>query len=495
MNPAKASRTFTRAATTPFQADLTPAVKFGAKNLLAIRVYKNTKAVDLDTGDYFLMGGIHRSVMLFSVPKIGGLDDLTVRTTVSKDRQRAELRVLLHAAGAANRMKATITWQDQPPIDATADESGRFRVRAAVGEPAALSAEHPNLYTLDVDVKDPAGRTIQHVQKKIGVREVSIENGVMMVNHVPVKFTGICRHELWPTVGSALGPEQWRKEIELMKAANINSIRTSHYPYAAGFYDLCDEMGMYVADELAACWVPCDTDELTDAFAQHAREYVQRDKNHPSVVIWAIGNENKQGKNNGVAAREIQKIDPTRPRLVSQHESNDLEGNVELDDLHYTTPDKIAKENAAARRKKFPRTYLENPNVWEVRNGADWGSLDLWAAVIDRTWKEVWKDEHIPGSWLWEWQDRAVADKSPVKLWDFYPKTGINLVKVKGLGRRLSRSRPDYYAVKVVYAPIKVDLKPTVSDGAVVIKATNHLSFTDLSELKTTWHAMRGGKD
>ena len=478
----------------PFQADLTPAVKFGEKNLLAVRVYKNTKAVDMDSGDFFLMGGIHRSVTLFSVPQTR-IEDFKVETRVLSDG-KAEVKLLIDKAGPdAGSVSATIEGADVAS-NSISEEPRRVVITQVLDQPKLWSAEKPNLYALTIEMKNGAGKVTQRITRKIGVREVSIEGGVMMINHVPVKFTGICRHELWPTVGSALGPEQWRKEIELMKAANINSIRTSHYPYGSGFYDLCDEMGMYVADEMAAGWVPTDTDELTENFAQHAREYVRRDKNHPCVVIWAIGNENKDGKNNGVAAREIARLDSTRPRLVSQHDSKKLEGDVELDDRHYTPPDQIAKANGQTqRRKTIPMTYLENPNVWDVRNGTDWGSLDRWTAVIDRTWQVVWKSDHVPGSWLWEWQDRAVADKSPVKLWDFFPKTGINLVKVKGLVGAYRDVRPDYYAVKVAYAPVKVDLKPTVGDGAVTVKATNHLSFTDLSELATTWHLMRGGKD
>ncbi len=476
----------------PFQADLTPVVKFGEKNLLAIRVYKNTKAVDLDTGDYFLMGGVHRPVTLFSVPKTH-VADYSVRTKLLPD-DKAGLRVLMSIASPAKGAKVTMQLEGFPPIESTADQA-YIEIPQTLDHPKLWSAEKPNLYNLTLDLKDAAGKTIEHLTTRVGVREISIEDGVFKINHVPVKFTGICRHELWPTVGSALGPEQWRKEIELMKAANINSIRTSHYPYGAGFYDLCDEMGIYVADEMAACWTPTDTDELTANFAQHAREYVRRDKNHPCVVIWAIGNENKIGKNDKVAADEIRKLDDTRPRLVSIHDSNDKEGNVELDDAHYTKPDDIEKANAQKRRNKIPKAYLENPNVWDVRNGADWGSLELWAAVMDRTWQVVWKADHVPGSWLWEWQDRAVADKCPVKLWDFDEKTGINLVKVKGLVGAYRDPRPDYYAVKVVYAPIKVESKPIVQDNTLVAKATNHFSFTNLAELKTTWTLMRGGSE
>ena len=326
------------------------------------------------------------------------------------------------------------------------------------------------------------------------MREVSIQDGILLINNVPVKFTGMCRHDCDPALGSAVNEQVWRRDIELMKAANVNAIRTSHYPYGSGFYDLCDEMGMYVMDEMAACWTPTDTDELTPAFAQHAREVVRRDKNHASVVVWAIGKrKTARGRTTRSLADEIRKLDPTRPRLVSTHEAE--EGGVEFDDEHYKTPAQIGTANKQARRAKFPILYLENPNTWEERNSADYGSLDLWAAVMDRSWKEIWADDHVPGSFLWEWRDRAICDQCSTKLFDYDPVTGINLVKVKGICDGFCNPRPWYFHVKMAYAPIKVDLTPKIQGAFAIVHATNHYSFTDLSELTTTWHLMQAGKD
>jgi hypothetical protein len=251
---------------------------------------------------------------------------------------------------------------------------------------------------------------------------------------------------------------------------------------------------MYVMDEMAACWAPTDQKRLTATFAQHAREVVRRDRNHPSVIVWAVGNENKKGFNNKVAAEEMRKLDDTRPRLVSWHDAE--EGGVELDDRHYTRPEDIRKANdETERRKTYPMIYLENPNDWEERNGADWGSLDLWGEVIKRTWDVVWEADHVPGSFLWEWADRAVADPNEVHLYDYYPKTGINIVKVKGQVDGYRNARPGLYSVKMAYAPVKVDLTPVVEGDGVVVHARNYYSFTDLGELKTTWTLVKGGKD
>jgi beta-galactosidase len=475
---------------TAFQADLTPAVKFGQKNLLALRVYKNTKSVDLDSGDYFLLGGIHRTVTLFSVPKTH-VEDLTVQTTL-KEGGKAEVRVRLDVA-AGGGTSASMQLEGRSPIDAKDGGDGKLELVQVLDSPKLWSAEHPNLYNLTVELKDAVGKPIERITRRIGVREVSIKDGVLLLNGVPVKLAGMCRHDVSATQGTAVDEALWRKDVAMMKAANVNAIRTSHYPYGSGFYDVCDELGMYVMDEVAACWTPTDTDELTPAFQQHARETARRDKNHACVLVWAIGNENQKGKNNKLAAAEVRKIDPTRPRLVSWRDAE--EGGVEIDDRHYTTPADIEKAAKDPRRAKYPMTYLENPNNWEMRNAADMGNWELWAPVIDRVWKVVADAEHIPGTFEWEWVDRAVADRCETKLYDFFPATGISLAKVKGLVDGFRNPRPGVYDIKMAYAPIKVDPKPQVSGSAIVVHARNDYSFTDLSELKTTWQLLRDGSE
>ena len=473
-----------------FQVDLTPAVKFGEKNLLALRVYKNTKSVDMDSGDFFLLGGVHRTVTLFSIPKMH-VQDMAVRTKLL-DGGKAEVRVELIVASPADGLSATMTLDGQQPVQASSDKAGHLELVQVLDKPHLWSAEHPNLYNISIELTQ-GGATIEHLASRMGVRELTIKDGVLLLNNVPIKLAGMCRHDCYATLGTALNEEVWRKDIEMMKAANVNAIRTSHYPYGSKFYDLCDELGMYVADEIAACWCPTDDETLAPMFAQHARELVRRDKNHPSVIIWAVGNENKPGKNNKVAADEIRKIDTTRPRLVSWR--NAEQADVELDDAHYTPPAEVARANREPRRSRFPKTYLENPNMWEERNGADYGCLDAWAPILDRVWREVIEDDHVPGTFLWEWQDRAVTDQCPTKLYDFFPATGINLVKVKGLVDAWRNPRADLYHVKMAYAPIKVGLEAQVASSKVIVHAVNYYSFTDLSELTTTWKLLKDGKE
>lgn len=472
----------------PFQVDLTPAVKFGGKNLLAIRVYKNSKSVDMDSGDFFFLGGIHRSVTLFSVPQ-QHFDGVAFRTHLLPDH-RAEVKVVLDVSAPGGTAIVRLEGQPEQRAEIT---SGHVELTQVVDQPRLWSAEHPNLYGLQVAIQDGAGRETEHWTKRVGIREITIEGGIFYINGARVKLEGICRHDLDPNQGTAVNEDLWRHDLTLMKAANINAIRTSHYPYGSRFYDLCDELGFYVADEMAACWVPTNTDELTPFFKQHAREMVLRDRNHPCVVLWAVGNENSSGKNNRVAADEMRRLDPTRPRLISRLPAD--EAGVEFDDRHYTRPSRIVEDNQSPRRAKFPMIYLEQPNVWEVENGADYGNLDAWAGIMTRTWDELWKDDHFPGGFLWEWRDRIVRDPFPTHLYHYDAESGLSWVKTKGICDGYGMPRPDYYHVKMTYAQVRLDDQIEKRPDGVVLGVTNRYSFTNLSELDTQWSLLRGGEE
>jgi beta-galactosidase len=483
---------------TAFEVDLTPAVKFGKKNLLAVRVTKKTRSVDLDTGDYFFLGGVHRPVTLFSVPK-SHLADITVQTRLLPSN-RAEVKVLAAVAGDSG---ANVSMRlGPPPSDSGAAsaasetvakvEGGEAVLTQIVEQPKLWSAEFPNLYNLTVDLKDSHQRTLETVVKRIGIREITITNSVLLVNGVPVKLAGMCRHDVSATEGTAVGPELWRKDITLMKAANINAIRTSHYPYGAGFYDLCDELGMYVMDELPYCWCPTDDTAMQPAFEQRARETVRRDKNHPSVLVWAVGNENKQGPNLRVVADLLKQMDPTRPRLVSQLDGD--KNDVELSDSHYTNPADVDKAGQRARSTGRPHIYLENPNTGDARLAADAGYYERWGPVIQREWETCLKYDAIPGTFIFEWQDRAVADKCPIKPYVYFPETGIQLLKMKGMVDAFRNPRPSVYELKMVYSPIRIGDTATASGGKIAFPIENRYSFTDLSVLKTAWVLESGGK-
>ena len=258
-------------------------------------------------------------------------------------------------------------------VTTTNAANGRAAFTQVINQPRLWSAEFPNLYGLTLQLKNPAGQITESVSNRIGLREVTISNAVVLLNGVPMKFAGVCNHDSAATNGNAMGLANWRRDILMMKAANINAIRTTHYTFGSGFFDLCDELGMYVANELPYCWVSSVGDlGMTAAFEQRAREVIRRDKNHPSVMIWAIGNENSAGSNLQDVADLVHSLDPTRPRLVSTFAGSRY--NVELSDRHYPSPATMQSDGAAATL--YPYIYLEQPNTWDIRLAADAGMFE-----------------------------------------------------------------------------------------------------------------------
>jgi autotransporter-associated beta strand protein len=485
---------------TGFQVDLTSQVQFGTTNLLAIRVIKSTPSNDLDTGDYFVMGGIHRSVTLYSVPQTNFADVLINTYLLASNSAQVSVSADVNGGDASTPVSMFLNGME---TDTTAS-NGTAVFTQIINQPALWSAEFPNLYTLTLQLKNAGGQITEIVTNRFGIRQLTITNGVLNLNGVPVKFAGVCDHDSSPTNGSAVGPDFWRNEIKMMKAANINAIRTTHYPFDPAFYDACDELGMYVADELPYCWCSPETPDpkFQAAFEQRARETIRRDRNHPSVFIWAIGNENSAGNNLQVVADLVKSLEPTRPRLVSTF--NATEYNVELSDAHYPSIAQMQSDAANAKSSGHPFIFLENPNTWDERLGADAGMWEDWGLVLQRVWNVCQQYNTIPGTFPFEWSDRAVQDPNSnasylqyqstgVQLLYYFPATGIHLLKMKGLVDSFRNPRPSLYELQMIYSPIQISNLLTVSSGQVSFPVQNRYSFTDLSYLTTEWQLLRDG--
>jgi autotransporter-associated beta strand protein len=484
---------------TAFQVDLTPQVQFGTTNLLAIRVVKKTPSVDLDTGDYFLLGGIYRPVTLYSVPQTN-FANVQVETHLLPNYQ-AEVDVSADVTGGDASTPVSMTLDGVETVTNAAN--GKAVFARVVNQPKLWSAEFPNLYDLVLNLKDSNGQITETVSNRIGIRELTISNAVVLLNGVPVKFAGVCNHDAWGTNGNALGPNNWRADIMLMKAANINAIRTTHYNFGAGFFDLCDELGMYVLDELPYCWVSSVNDPtMTPAFQQRAREVIRRDRNHPSVVVWAIGNENSAGNNLQVVADLVKSLDTTRPRLVSTFPAANY--NVELSDRHYPSPATMRSDGAAATSTGHPYIYTEQPNTWDVRLAADASMWERWGIAQQRVWDAVMQFDTIVGTFPFEWSDRALADPNSdasylqyqstgVQLLYSYPTTGVHLLKLKGMMDCFRNPRPNVYEAQMIYSPIQISNSLSVSSSQIAFPVQNFYSFTDLSQLTMAWKLQRAG--
>ena len=251
---------------TAFDIDVTKAVKPGQLNLMAVRLYKKTSSASLDHGDFWCLGGIYRETYLVALPPLH-VDDVTVVTDLDARYKDATLKSNVRVAGPAGAHFLLTSELDsldgtKVALPATSqagdigdDGSATVTLTMPVTAPKLWSAEKPNLYYVFYRLSDVNQTVIERVQDRIGFRKVELKGGVFMVNGVPVKLTGTCRHEEFSPYGHALTEECWKTDVILMKACNINAIRLSHYDHAERFMELCDEVGFYVLDEIPSCWV------------------------------------------------------------------------------------------------------------------------------------------------------------------------------------------------------------------------------------------------
>ena len=490
---------------TAFDIDVTKALKPGQRNLMAVRVYKKTSSGSLDKGDFWCLGGIYRENYLLALPPLH-VDDVTVVTDLDAQYKDATLKSTVRVAGPAGAhfnltgelysltgAKVPLKAMSQAG-DIGADGFASVVLTAPVVAPKLWSAEKPNLYYVFYSLSD-GKRIVERVQDRIGFRKVELKAGVMLVNGVVVKLTGTNRHEEFSPFGHALNEKCWKTDIALMKAANINAVRTSHYNHAARFLELCDEAGFYVLDEVPFCWVVTEIKDLTRqwAFLMRARETLARDKNRASVVVWSCGNESGYGPNAQAAFDYMKANDPTRLALISQ-QGLGSNPKTDFDDYHPYNPPPVQMKavfNSPARAK-VPVILTEIGGIG-----------DPWGKFLAENWDLIWSSDGFTGGFIWEWQDQNLADRFPER-WSvpspgargFDRATGMRLAGGGGPVTADRQIKPNlYWNLKMIYSPVTTAAREVdLVAGKYVVPLQNRYSFTDLSELTCRWQALAGDK-
>jgi beta-galactosidase len=482
---------------TAFDLDVTSAIKPGEPNLFAVRVCKTTPTVDLDTGDFWLLGGIHRESYLVALPT-DHVADVTVVTKLDDQYKNATLLADVKVEGSpgdAVSVSGRLFTGDGTPAGLPAaaaagkvDDNGSvlLHLEQPVAGPRLWSAEKPNLYYL-VMTLNRGDAPAEVVQQRFGFRQIDIKDGVLLWNGVAIKCTGTCRHEEWSTVGHALTEHEWQTDVAMMKAANINAVRTSHYNPAERFLELCDEKGLYVLDEVPACFTNPKDPKLMDGFVRNAVETLNRDKNKPCVLAWSCGNESGWGPDFKAMAEYLQKNDPTRPRFVSEQRQG-RDPSLSFTDWHYPGLSDLHK---LATTIKGPSVITEGPHLFYNIPGEkyDYGINDLWGEALANHWKPIWPSKPLFGAFIWEWQDQGLADKYPDKY--HVDENGLRYENSKGLVTGARVPKPELYHVKMVYSPVTTeDREVQAVDGHWKARFANRYAFTDLSELACKWQAM-----
>lgn len=302
------------------QFDITKFVKPG-ENLIALQMFRWSDGTYLEDQDFWRFAGIARGVELTARDK-AHLEDVRITPVLDSEYKDATLRVEVETTPRVKSVGLTLR-------DAAGGVVAEHRLQPAggkggyvfeVADPAKWSAETPNLYTLEIAVSDGRGVT-ETVTQPVGFRSVEIRDAQLLVNGQPVLIKGADRHEMDPVGGYVVSRERMIEDIRIMKEMNINAVRTSHYPNDPQWYELCDRYGIYVVDEANVeshgMGYGDNTLAKAPAYAQahmeRNRRMVLRDKNHPSVIIWSMGNEAGMGPNFEACYRWIKEYDPSRP--------------------------------------------------------------------------------------------------------------------------------------------------------------------------------------
>ncbi len=499
---------FSKGTRLPAEFEVTDAVRPG-RNLLAVEVIRWSDASYLEDQDHWWFAGIFRDVWLTSLPPIA-IRDVFVRTNFDQDLRDAELEVLLEITRprvhAADGFRATVDLLGphgrpvfRTPVTGEVRESPQhppvLRLCAPVRTPQKWSAESPALYTVKVQLTSPSGAPVHAVALKTGFRSVAVRNRELLINGQPVLLCGVNRHEHEDRRGKAVTRRSMLADVRLMKAFNINAVRTSHYTNCPAWYDLCDRYGIFLIDETDlethACYDRmCHEPEWAAAFLDRAMRMVLRDRNHPSIILWSLGNESGYGANHNAMAHWIRGADGTRPIHYEGAINRDWHGGKRATDIvcpMYPTVDRIIRW-AETPRADDPRPLIMCEYAHSMGNST--GNLkEYWDAI---------RGHHgLQGGFIWDWVDQGLlkTDEDGVEYWayggDFGDEVNDGNFCINGLIWPDRTPHPAMYEYKKVIQPVAVEAVDLARGRA---RVTNRRWFTDLSDLVCVWQVEVDGK-
>ena len=387
------------------------------------------------------------------------------------------------------------------------------RLSAIIKSPERWTAETPYLYKLHLTLQNAEGKVIEQAEQSVGFRTVEINKGQLLINGNPVRFRGVNRHEHDPRTARVMSEERMLQDILLMKQANINAVRTSHYPNVSRWYELCDSLGLYVMDEAdieehGLRGTLASTPDWYAAFMDRAVRMAERDKNYPSIVMWSMGNESGYGPNFAAISAWLHDFDPTRP--VHYEGAQGVDGNpdpktVDVISRFYTRvkqeylnpgiaegEDKERAENARWERllEIAERTNDDRP----VMTSEYAHSMGNALGNFKEYWDEIYSNPRMLGGFIWDWVDQGIYKELPdgrimvAYGGDFGDKPNLKAFCFNGLLMSDRETTPKYWEVKKVYAPVQL----AVNNGQLTVTNRNH--HIDLSQYRCLWTLTIDGK-
>jgi beta-galactosidase len=495
---------YSQGSRTPAEFNITEFLVPG-DNVVALEVYRYSDGSYLECQDFWRISGIFRDVSLYSWNPLH-IRDFQVHTDLDRVYRDADLGVdvwvtnddsenrsfsiearVFDAGGNVYLEGLTTSGR----VDA--GDEGILRLRKDVENPPKWSAEEPNLFRLVVTLKDSDGSLVQSVSTNVGFREVEITNGQLLVNGVAVLIKGTNRHEHDPDTAHVMSTEGMIRDILIMKQHNINAVRTSHYPDVPEWYDLTDRYGLYVIDEanIESHGIGYDPDktlgnkpEWGKAHLDRTISMVERDKNHPSIIIWSLGNEAGDGVNFTATADWVRERDPSRP---VHYERAELGPNTDIYCPMYERIPQIVEY--AEKFDDRPLILCEYSHAMGNSNGN-----------VKDYWDAIYKYERLQGGFIWDWVDQGLRQPVPGKPGEFYFAFGGDFEPegvyhddnflMNGLVSADRLPHPGLLELKKVYQYITV---APVDLAKGEIEVTNDYAFIDLAGFDGFWELKGNG--
>ncbi|TFH39233.1 MAG: DUF4981 domain-containing protein, partial [Bacteroidia bacterium] len=493
---------YSQGSMTPAEFNITDYVK-GGDNSIAVEVYRWSDGSYLEDQDFWRLSGIFRDIFMYAVPKIT-LWDYFLRSDLNEDYSRASFTADLEfrnfeAKGTwsvdAYLLSGGEEYKDQEPLvsrevkGVSAKAGLKMRLEAAIENPRLWSAEIPELYNVVFVLKDPEGSVAEVLRSTFGFREVEIRDQQLWVNGKSIKIKGVNRHEHDPVTGRYVSLESMISDITLMKQFNVNTVRTSHYPNHPDWYELCDRYGIYVIDEANVESHGMGYGEASlghDAGWQKAHidreiSMVERDKNHPSIIIWSMGNEAGPGVN-FVACREaILAIDKSRP--IHYERYNEV---ADIESTMYPSVEWL--ENTG--KKDDPKPFLMCEYAHAMGNAV--GNLQEYWDVIETY-------PRLIGGCIWDWVDQGLRKEVPGKKGEYFFAYGGDFGDrptdwnfcINGLTTPDRQVTPKMEEMKKVYQYIGIE---TTGGSPGEIRVTNKYQFINLSQYIASWELTLDGR-
>ena len=507
---------------TRWETDVTPFVRPGKKNEIRLEVTDRLDDISYASGyAHHPIGGILRDVTLFALPETC-LYDFYAETHLDAAYEDAVLKIGYSspvAGGAEVAYTLTEPSGRRYPLAQSRfplEEGGNMN-ELPVKNPLKWDAEHPNLYTLTITLSKD-GKEIGRFDRRIGFRDVKIEKDRMLVNGMPVKLRGACRHDIHPTLGRTTTAELDSLDVILFKRSNMNFVRTSHYPPTERFLEYCDRYGIYVESETAVCFVDTyrqknyapgktqDSAEFTPRYLSQCREMVKSFRSHPSILFWSIGNESVYGTNFQQCWDWVKATDKTRPVIFSYPGSvGEKKPVYDILSMHYQDVNgNLNQWNRSTRGFQgegipalfdewaHPACYTyatlqEDPNIRE-----------FWGHSIEKMWSGLFEAPGGLGGAIWGYVDETFMLPEPkvgTAFWKEFARTAKPedyQGKCVGYGEWgivdvWRREKPEFWATKKAYSPVRLmttEVASFLSGQRLLLPLYNRFDHTDLDEIK-----------